>query len=660
MSTPRTNNRNAVAVIGAGPAGMLVAGMTGEKCPGREVVLFEKNRQVGRKLAITGKGRCNVTNDAPPDVILQNVATNPRFLYSAVYAFPPEKVKAFFEERGVPLVTERGRRVFPASGRSYDIVDCLASYARSHARLFSSAPVTSVSKRSDGLFGIMAGDREYTFGTVILATGGMSYPQTGSTGDGYRFASSLGHTIIQPKPSIIPVEAADRSLCASMMGLSLRNVALRITDPAGKEHFSGFGEMLFTHFGISGPLTLSASAHIKDLDVSSLTACIDLKPALDEKTLDARLQRELSEGSAKNMSNVLATLLPSKMITPFALTAGVDPAKKAGDVTREERRRILDTMKAFPVRLSRFKPHEEAVVTSGGVSTKEIDPRTMQSRICENLYFAGEIIDCDAFTGGYNLQIAFSTAAAAAAAVSENTAYHAGKESNMAKKTFKIAIDGPSGAGKSSLAKLVAEKIGAIYVDTGALYRTIGLAVIRMHIHHSDTASVINALQGISVTMARVDGEQHVYLNGEDVTGLIRTPEVSEYASACSAIPEVRKHLFSLQRGIAENSDVIMDGRDIGTVILPDADLKIFLTASPEARAKRRYLELKAKGQDVSLEELIAMQKERDERDSTRAAAPLTAAADAVTIDNSGIDLQETAEEVLKLVKAKKRRRNCR
>lgn len=415
-----------VGIIGAGAAGMLAAGMICELNPDCRVTVFEKNKAVGRKLAITGKGRCNLTNDAPPQEILNNVISNPRFLYGAVAAFTPEDVKALFEGLGVELVTERGRRVFPVSQKSYDIVDALKKYAsRADIRLL--CPVKSInyvparhseqSEGSQGTFEITSPRGKEEFDAVLIATGGISYPLTGSDGDGMRFAEKLGHTVIPCRGSLVPIEARDRALCAEMMGLSLKNVALKIEDGGKKPLYEDFGEMLFTHFGISGPMVLSASAHIRDKDISALTAYIDLKPALDMQKLDARLLSDLAAAPNKDLINILSGLLPAKMTECFARLAGIDKHRKANSITKEERRGMCELLKRFPVRLSKLRPVEEAVITAGGVSVKEINPKTMESKLCPGLYFAGETVDIDALTGGYNLQIAFSTAAAAARAI---------------------------------------------------------------------------------------------------------------------------------------------------------------------------------------------------------------------------------------------------
>lgn len=392
-----------VAVIGGGPAGMMAAGTAAKE--GADVTLFEHTDRLGKKLAITGKGRCNVTNNCSVTEFMENVTRNPRFLYTALYTFSPEKAMEFFENLGVELKTERGNRVFPADDKAKTVVDAMRRYASSARVVYER--VNSVIKNDDGSFTVKA-KKDYGFDAVILATGGKSYPLTGSDGSGYRIASRLGHSVTELRPSLIPMES-DSELCAEMMGLSLKNVSIRILDKSGKCLYTDFGEMMFTHFGVTGPIILSASSHIKDNDVSELTLSIDLKPALDEKTLDARLLSDFKERANKDFSNSLGALLPSKMIEPFVKVTGIDAHKKMNSVTKEERRKILNTLKDFRISLSGLRPIEEAIITSGGIEVKEINPKTMESKIIPGLYFAGEIIDVDAYTGGFNLQIAYST-----------------------------------------------------------------------------------------------------------------------------------------------------------------------------------------------------------------------------------------------------------
>ncbi len=392
-----------IAVIGGGPAGMMAAGTAIES--GAQVTIFEHTDRLGKKLAITGKGRCNVTNMCSVNDFMENVTRNPRFLYTALYAFPPEKTVEFFESLGVELKTERGNRVFPIDDRAKTIVDAMRKYAKDAEVIYEN--VSAVFLNDDGSFTVKA-KNNYTFDAVIVATGGKSYPLTGSDGSGYRIASKLGHSVTELKPSLIPIESPSE-LCPEMMGLSLKNVAIKVLDKSGKNLYSDFGEMMFTHFGVTGPMILSASAHLKDTDISELTLSIDLKPALDEKTLDARLLSDFKENANKDFVNSLSALLPTKMIEPFIKASGIDERKKVNSITKEERKAILNTLKDFRIPLSNLRPIEEAIITSGGINVKEINPKTMESKLVPGLYFAGEIIDVDAYTGGFNLQIAYST-----------------------------------------------------------------------------------------------------------------------------------------------------------------------------------------------------------------------------------------------------------
>ncbi len=392
-----------IAVIGGGPAGMMAAGTASSM--GASVTIFEQTDRLGKKLAITGKGRCNVTNNCSVNDFLENVTKNPRFLYTSLYAFPPEKTIEFFEELGVELKTERGNRVFPADDKAKTIVDAMKKYASAAKTVYEK--VTSITVNKNCGFTLKT-DKLYNFDSVIIATGGKSYPKTGSDGSGYRLAMKLGHSVTELKPSLIPIESKDK-ICSKMMGLSLKNVTVKILDSNGKTLYTDFGEMMFTHFGVTGPIILSASARIKDYDISNLSLSIDLKPALDEKTLDARLLSDFKNNANKDFVNSLSALLPSKMISPFIERTGIPPHKKINSITKEERYKILLTLKDFRIKLHSLRPIDEAIVTSGGIEVKEINPKTMESKIIPGLYFAGEIIDVDAYTGGFNLQIAYST-----------------------------------------------------------------------------------------------------------------------------------------------------------------------------------------------------------------------------------------------------------
>ena len=397
-----------VAVIGGGAAGLMAAYSAARY--GARVTLFERNDRCGRKLAITGKGRCNVTNDCSVEELLQNVPTNPRFLYSALGRFDTSDTKAFFEERGVALKVERGRRVFPVSDRAEDIVRALVSACKETGVNICYERVTSLRIENGELLGLNTEKNSYGADAVIICTGGKSYPRTGSDGDGYALARSAGHTVTPLLPSLVPI-CSESKLCPALQGLSLKNVSLSVVRKQdGKEVYSDFGEMMFTHFGLTGPMILSASAHIPDISVGKYEARINLKPALDEKTLDARIISDFSKYSNKDFLNALGDLLPQKLIPVIVSLSGIDARKKVNSITKEERRALCEVIRCLRIPLSRFRPINEAIITKGGVSVKEISPKTMGSKLCRGLYFAGEVIDVDAYTGGYNLQIAFSTA----------------------------------------------------------------------------------------------------------------------------------------------------------------------------------------------------------------------------------------------------------
>ena len=410
-----------IVVAGAGAAGMMAAVTAARQ--GAKVVLIEPNEKVGRKLYITGKGRCNVTNDCRVDQLLASVPRNGKFLYSAFSRFSPQDTIAFFEKLGVPLKVERGNRVFPQSDRAADVIDALWKELRRCRVELRQDRVTEVAVSGGRVSGVKLEKAGLVnCGAVLLATGGASYPRTGSTGDGYRIAEALGHTITPIRGSLVPLESEDRA-CSQLQGLSLRNVVLRMKNQRGKTVYQEQGELLFTHFGLSGPLVLSASAHM-DFARDRYAAHIDLKPALDEEKLDARLLRDFGERANQDVSNALGALVPRSMIPVMAERTGIDGQTKVRDIRREQRRRLLDALKDFTVDISGPRPVEEAIVTAGGVKVSQVDPKTMQSKLVQGLYFAGELLDVDGYTGGFNLQIAWSTGYAAGLAAA------GGKEAN--------------------------------------------------------------------------------------------------------------------------------------------------------------------------------------------------------------------------------------
>lgn len=403
-----------VIVVGAGAAGLMAAGTAGER--GFDVLLIERNDKVARKVMITGKGRCNVTNNCNLiNDLIANVPTNGRFLYGAFSKFMPSDTIDFFEDMGVALKVERGDRVFPVSDKAVDIVDALNAYSQDAGVKRIKGRVTELIIDGGKIKGVRTEDaEEYTADKVIIATGGKSYPLTGSTGDGYELAKQAGHTIVDLKPSLVPLNCHE-GFCMDLQGLSLRNVAISVLDTDSyKEVYKDFGEMLFTHFGVSGPLILSASSHLKDMRERKYEIHIDLKPALSYEQLDKRIQRDFLENANKNFINALDALLPKKIVPVIVKLTGIKPSTKVNQVTKEMRAKLVNILKDLKVTVMSFRPIEEAIITSGGVSVKEIDPKTMESKLVEGLYFAGEVIDVDAYTGGFNLQIAFSTGMCAA------------------------------------------------------------------------------------------------------------------------------------------------------------------------------------------------------------------------------------------------------
>ena len=398
-------------VIGGGPAGIMAAITAARN--GQRVLLLERNDRLGKKLLITGKGRCNVTNNCSVQDVLQNIPRNGRFLYSALNAFSPEEVMAFFERSGCSLKTERGNRVFPVTDKSSSVLDCLKAHIRDTGVTVRNERVTNICVSDRIVTGVQCGSLQYEADWVVLATGGLSYPSTGSTGDGYKMAMQLGHTIVPQDGSLVPLESLG-SDCADMQGLSLRNVAVKLVDGKGKVLYSDFGELLFTHFGVSGPMALSASAHLSG---EQCRLYIDLKPALDDKKLDNRIMRDLEQYQNRAMENALTDLLPRSMIPIVLRKLAIPNELQANSLKREQRHGLVSLMKAFPVDITGKRPVSEAIITTGGIKVSEINPKTMESKIVQGLYFAGEIIDCDAYTGGFNLQIAWSTGFAAGMAV---------------------------------------------------------------------------------------------------------------------------------------------------------------------------------------------------------------------------------------------------
>ena len=411
---------NKVVVAGGGAAGMMAA-ITAARA-GAEVLVLEPNEKVGRKLYITGKGRCNVTNHCGRDQLMAAVPRNGKFLYSAFDRFGPADTMAFFEGLGVKLKTERGNRVFPVSDKAADIVDALFFELRRLGVEVRRDRASGLAVRDGRLAAVDTerGGRVDECKVLILATGGASYPRTGSTGDGYALARWAGHTIVPIRGSLVPLESED-PCCAKLQGLSLRNVELRVKNERGKTVFREQGELLFTHFGLSGPLVLSASAHM-DFTRSQYTAHIDLKPALEEGKLDARLLRDFGERSNQDYANALGGLAPRSMVPVLVERTGIPADIKVHDIRREQRRRLLETLKDFTIGLSGPRPVEEAVVTSGGVAVGEVDPKTMESKKARGLFIAGELLDVDGYTGGFNLQIAWSTGYAAGLAAAARAA----------------------------------------------------------------------------------------------------------------------------------------------------------------------------------------------------------------------------------------------
>lgn len=396
--------RELIGVIGGGPAGIIAAGTAGSL--GKDVILIEKNERLGKKLFITGKGRCNITNASSMDLFFENIITNKNFLYSSLYSFTNEDIVKLLKENGLSVKVERGNRVFPESDKSSDVIKALTRFLEKNKvdyRLNSNVIDLYFDKNK---FVVKTDKDVFLFDKLILTTGGKSYPTTGSTGDGYKFAKKFGHTIVDLKPSLVPLEI-DAPWVKDLQGLSLKNVRLKAYNGKKIIH-EEFGDMIFTHYGISGPIVLSMSNHINK-KYKDISLGIDLKPALDNEKLDNRILRDFELYNNKQLKNALNDLLPQKTIPWIVEYSNIDPEKKVNQITKNERNNLVNVIKNFGMHFKDFRPIEEAIITSGGISVKEVDPSTMESKIIPNLYFAGEILDVDALTGGYNLQIAYST-----------------------------------------------------------------------------------------------------------------------------------------------------------------------------------------------------------------------------------------------------------
>lgn len=397
-----------VVVIGAGPGGIMAAGKASSR--GRDVILFEKNDRIGKKILISGKGRCNITNDTDIEGLIENTPGNGNFLYSAFYTFSNRDLIEFFEKLGLKTKVERGGRVFPVSDSAKDVNNVLLKYLKmNNVDLKLNSAVKEIKTKDNAVEAVVLRDGATVYcDSVVLATGGASYPGTGSTGDGYSMAKALGHTIVDLRPSLVPL-ITEEPWVKDLQGLTLKNVSIQIINNKGKKIYSDFGEMLFTHFGVSGPVILSASRHILDYNYKDVKLVIDLKPALSEEKLDERIIRDFEKYSRKQFKNSLDDLLPKKMIPVIVSLSGIEPDKFVNQIKKEERRNLVKLLKNLTENIIGSRPIQEAIVTAGGVSTDEINPSTMESKIVKGLFFAGEVIDVDAYTGGFNLTIAFST-----------------------------------------------------------------------------------------------------------------------------------------------------------------------------------------------------------------------------------------------------------
>ena len=396
-----------VIVIGGGPAGMLAA--ISASMQGNDVTILEKMNSLGKKLCITGKGRCNITSSLPIEEFIKNTPGNGKFLYSAFQNFNNQDIINLLKEQGLKTKEERGNRIFPVTDRASDVLDALIKKLKKQSvKIITNCKVDEILTENDRVIGVKAQNKIYEADKIILATGGESYPTTGSTGDGYKFAKKLGHTIIDPKPSLVALETRGQSLeiCQRLQGLTLKNVGIKFVKE-NKVIYEDFGEMLFTHFGVSGPIILSGSAHLVRTNIENVKLIIDLKPALSEEKLEERILRDFENEKNKDFKNSLEKLLPKKLIPVVVEMMNID--KKVNEVTKVERKKLVEILKKLTIEISGFRPVEEAIITAGGVSVKEINPKTMESKLVKGLYFAGEIIDVDSYTGGFNLQIAYST-----------------------------------------------------------------------------------------------------------------------------------------------------------------------------------------------------------------------------------------------------------
>lgn len=630
-----------VAIIGGGVAGLLAAVTAADH--GAKVLLFEKMDKVGLKMGITGKGRCNLTNNAPIMDFIAMTPGNGRFLFSAYKRFNNMDLLSLFHTWGLETKVERGGRIFPASDDAQEVRHLFMRLLHEkQVDVHLSEPVLHIQTKKGCAAGVVTGKGTYEADAVILATGGKSYPRTGSTGDGYRLAGELGHTVTKIRPALIPLVCAE-PYCRELQGLSLKNVTLALV-AGGRRKSEAFGEMIFTHFGISGPIVLTQS-DVVTLWLSQgyqVTGYIDLKPALTEEVLDQRILRDLQKFRLKQMSNALSDLLPRRLIDVVLKLSDIPAEIPAAALKKAQRIHLRQTIKKLPLTITKARPIEEAIVTAGGISTKEVNSSTMESKIVRGLYLAGEVLDVHAFTGGYNLQAAFSMGRMAALSA-------AGDKTQMRK--LAIAIDGPAGAGKSSVAKILAANMGYAYLDTGAMYRAVTYEVLRREL--TEEKDIVALAAGMDMTVKPEADAMHVVVNGHDVTDYIRTPEVSARVSAVSALAGVRAAMVGIQRRQAAKGGIVLDGRDIGTTVLPHADVKIFLTASVHTRALRRFKEMTEKNPGMTLEEVEKDIRKRDWQDSHREVSPLKQAEDAVLLDNSRLTLEETAKAIMEICEKK-------